>query len=57
MCGGRLIIVARHSPHKETVLVLGIDDPEFFVAVFKADVSSGASTIPMNAPGDSLIGR
>ena len=52
-----LIIVAGHSPHKETVLVLRIDDPEFLIAAFSADVSSGASTMPMNAPGDPLMGR
>jgi len=27
------------------------------IATFNADVSSGASTIPMNAPGDPLMGR
>ena len=30
-----LIIVAGHSPHKETVLVLRIDDPEFFDCCFQ----------------------
>jgi hypothetical protein len=37
--------------------MLRTDNPEFFDAVFNADVSSGASTIPMNAPGDPLMGR
>ena len=30
-----LIVVAGHSPHKETVLMLGVDDPEFFDCRFQ----------------------
>jgi hypothetical protein len=35
-------MVAGHSPYKEPLLVLRIDDAKFFDAVFSADVSSSA---------------
>jgi len=35
----------------------GLMIPNSLIAAFSADVSSGASTIPMNAPGDPLMGR
>src|SRR5215469_14757793 len=52
---GNLIIVTQHSPHKRRFWCSGLMIPNSSIAVFKADVSSGASTIPMNAPGDPLM--
>jgi len=54
---GNLFIVAGHSPCEEPLLLARIDDQNSLIAAFSADVSSGASTTPMNAPGDPLMGR
>jgi|SRR5690348_9756739 hypothetical protein len=36
---------------------LGLTIPNSSIAAFSADVSSAASTTPMKAPGDPLMGR